>query len=618
MRIPVYRSGAELSNRAPGARITARMNPTPFINAEVQKGGVLTEAANQALKYSQERYKAIVEAQRNEAVFGAKEKLLQASFAFSNDDDIYNIFDGKKKYDTTVKKIFEDSLEAVGNNKYAQEDFKQAFNSFELAERFRLKGRIDEKIEKRVETSLKSLKDQQIAFLGDPNADYTLDDTIFQTAGLQNIFDKAAEKGMIPEALRENISPEVLTGALKKAIPAFASADLRNALMLNVVAKGFRDVKAGTMSLKNFQKTVADKAPNLPPHVLNLMQAVPMDEVFDVIRQTINNAASVSKDQRDLQEQVDKQFSENVKSGYNRYFYYLSFDNQNKDFDVQEITDLLPEIITKDVSRQNILSSYIPNVKKEGEKFEAKGSDIAKGIQLYLAELNELTPDMLNKMENFGKTPTEERKNDPAAFDALVKLDAEDGLTTKIVSSFSDKLTPQTYLNFINAAEAEVSEGLTGSRAIITRSLEFIEAEFIRSDIEKELAIQVSNQIDRLHNQLDFIVRDARKAGNPLSKTEIEEKALELLASNSPRYKEVILTQFADQREFAANRVFQFETIKNDLENAQTPQEAITILEGWYKSLKKPTDQNNTDYSQYRRSFSALAKKIAEIERMSQ
>ena len=64
MRIPVYRSGAELSNRAPGARITARMNPTPFINAEVQKGGVLTEAANQALKYSQERYKAIVEAQR--------------------------------------------------------------------------------------------------------------------------------------------------------------------------------------------------------------------------------------------------------------------------------------------------------------------------------------------------------------------------------------------------------------------------------------------------------------------------------------------------------------------------------------------------------------------------
>mgnify|MGYP000356535092 FL=1 len=120
MRIPVYRSQAQLSDRAPGARITARKNASPFINAELQKGAVLTEVASQAALYSQERYKAIVEAQRNEAVFGAKEKLLQASFSFGNDDDIYNIFDGKKKYDVSVKKIFEDSLKVVGNNKYAQ------------------------------------------------------------------------------------------------------------------------------------------------------------------------------------------------------------------------------------------------------------------------------------------------------------------------------------------------------------------------------------------------------------------------------------------------------------------------------------------------------------------
>lgn len=618
MRIPIYRSQMRLTNEAPGARITARMNPAPFVNAEIEKGGVLTEIATQAAEYSQERYKAIIEAQRNEAIFGAKEKLLQASFNFDNDDDIYNIFDGKKKYDVTVKKIFEDSLKAVGKDKYAQEDFKNAFNTFELAERFRLKGRIDEKIEKRVETSLKSLKEQQEILLGDPYLDYTLDDTLFSAAGLQNLFDKAGEKGMIPEVLRANVTPEVLSNALKKAIPAYADADLRNALLLNVLAKGFRDVQAGTLKLEDFKKTVADRAPNVPDHLLNLMQAVPMDEVFDVIGQTINSAASISKANRDLQDRVDKQFSKNVTSGYNRYFYYLSFENQNKKFDVQQITDLLPEIITKDVSRENILSSYIPNVKKEGEKFKAKGSDIAKGIQLYLADLNELTPDMFNKMENFGKRTTEERKNDRAAFDALVKLDAEDGLTTKIVSSFSDKLTPSTYLQFINAAEAEVSQGLSESRAYITRSLEFIEAEFIRSDIEKELAIQVSNQIDRLHNQLDTIVRDARMDGNPLSKTQIETKALELLAGNSPRYKEVILTQFADQREFAANSVFQFETIKNDLENAQTPQDAITILEGWYNSLQNPTGQNNTDYTQYKRSFSALAKKLAEIERMSQ
>ncbi len=37
MRIPVYRSQAQLSDRAPGARITARKNAAPFINAEMKK-----------------------------------------------------------------------------------------------------------------------------------------------------------------------------------------------------------------------------------------------------------------------------------------------------------------------------------------------------------------------------------------------------------------------------------------------------------------------------------------------------------------------------------------------------------------------------------------------------
>jgi len=163
-----------------------------------------------------------------------------------------------------------------------------------------------------------------------------------------------------------------------------------------------------------------------------------------------------------------------------------------------------------------------------------------------------------------------------------------------------------------------VSQGLSESRAYITRSLEFIEAEFIRTDIDKELAQQVSNQIDRLHNQLDDEIRNARIDGNPLSKTQIEKRARELLAGNSPRYKNVILTQFAEQLEDAAGTVFRTTPISNDLENAQTPQEAVTILENWYNSLSNPTYDNETDYKQYKRSFSSLAKKLAEIERMSQ
>jgi hypothetical protein len=45
MRIPVFRSQAQMSNEAPGRPITARMRAEPFIQAELRKGEVMTDAA---------------------------------------------------------------------------------------------------------------------------------------------------------------------------------------------------------------------------------------------------------------------------------------------------------------------------------------------------------------------------------------------------------------------------------------------------------------------------------------------------------------------------------------------------------------------------------------------
>jgi len=605
MRIPVYRSGAELSNRAPGARITARMNPTPFINAELQRGGVLTEAANQALKYSQERYKAIVEAQRNEAVFGAKEKLLQASFAFSNDDDIYNIFDGKKKYDTTVKKIFEDSLEAVGNNKYAQEDFKQAFNSFELAERFRLKGRIDEKIEKRVETSLKSLKDQQIAFLGDPNADYTLDDTIFQTAGLQNIFDKAAEKGMIPEALRANISPEVLSGALKKAIPAFAGSDLRNALALRIVQNGFEAVEAGNMTLEKFQQVVADKAPGVPAHVLNLMQAVPMNEVNAVILQTVKDAAAIKKQFDDLEADAENEFNDNVDAIYNRYYYYRSKDNKSSMFDVDEIMEMFPNIRIKGT------------IAGSQGKVLAPGYRMAEAIKNHLASLNELTFEMRQQMDKFDQEPPEKRQvSDRDVINALNELDALGNLELNTVLSKSDYLTQADLIRFTDKAQTKAVAGENDAKQNIKSALRFQSSELISAEVDKDLALRVTNQIDDLYARLDDAIFNARIAGDPLTRNEIEQEARKLLAETAPRFKEVILEQYQETLKFAV-QVDVFFPIKQQLQAAESPADAIIILSDWYTNLSAPTANERKRHGQYMRSFTEMKNKIDAMDNIN-
>jgi len=605
MRIPVYRSQAQLSDRAPGARITARMNPAPFINAELEKGAVLTELAAQAAEYSQERYKAIVEAQRNDAVFGAKEKLLKASFSFGNDDDIYNIFDGKKKYDVSVKKIFEDSLKVVGNNKYAQEDFKQAFNSFELAERFRLKGRIDEKIDARVQTSLKSLKDQQVAILGDPYADYTLDDTIFQTAGLQNIFDKAAEKGMIPEALRANISPGVLSEALKIAIPAFASSDLRNALGLRVVADGFEAVQAGTMTLEDFQKVIAEKAPGVPDHVLNLMQAVPMNEVNDVILKTVKDAASMKKEFDDLETDAENDFNDNVTASYNRYYYYKSKDNKSVSFDVNEIT------------------SMFPNIKILGVRTDAQGNKTAPGYRMaeaiknHLAGLNELSFEMRNQMDTFDKEPEKRQVSDRNTIELLNTLDAFGNLSIETVLKNTSGLTQADLLRFSDKAQTKAVAGELDAKQNIRNALRYQTSELISAEVDKDLALRVTNQIDDLYTQLDDAIFNARIDGKPLTRNQIEKEARDLLAASAPRFAEVIIEQYVETLNFAATRVVVFRPIKQQLMASSNPRDALGILETWYNSLTSATADETKRYGQYKRSFSELANKLDAINNVS-
>ena len=608
MRIPVYKSQMRPTNEAPGARITARMNPAPFIQKEIQKGGILTEAATAALKYSQERYKAITEAQRNEAVFGAKEELLQASFNFDNDDDIYNIFDGEKKYDTSVKNIFEENLKKVGADKYAQEDFKNAFNSFELAERFRLKGRIDEKIEKRVETSLKSLKDQQIAFLGDPNANYTLDDTIFQTAGLQNIFDKAAEKGMIPEALRANISPEVLSGALKKAIPAFAGSDLRNALALRIVQNGFEAVELGQMTMEEFQKVVADQAPGVPEHVLNLMQAVPMNEVNDVILQTIKDAAAVKKQFDDLEADAENQFNDNVNASYNRYYYYKSNGNKSQEFNVNELTQMFPNI--KIVGTRKVIDA-------QGERTVAPGYRMAEAIKNHLAGLNELTFEMRQQMDKFEQEPPEKRQvSDRDVINALNESDALGNLDLKTVLSKTNYLTQADLIRFTDKVATKAVAGENDAKQNIKSALRYQTSELISAEVDKDLALRVTNQIDDLYARLDDAIYNARIAGDPLTRNEIEEEARKLLAEAAPRFKEVILEQYQDTLNSAV-RVSVFFPIKTNLQAAQTPADAIIIISDWYNGLSSPDANETKRYGQYLRSFTEMKNKIDAIDNVN-
>jgi hypothetical protein len=233
MRIPVYTSQGRPTSEAPGARITARMNAQPFVQAELQKGAIATEVANQVGEYANMRYKMITETQKNEAIFSAKEGLMALSSQLEKDRDVGNIFDGELKYAQGVKSVYDTMRSTVGKNKYALQDFDNSFRQMEIPIKFRLQEVIDLKIEKRRQAALKAREDQQVSIYSNPYLDITSDELAMEQSQLQSMVEQAVRNGGVNPEIVGNVTQKVLSKAFKNLVPAYAGTDLNKAIGLS-------------------------------------------------------------------------------------------------------------------------------------------------------------------------------------------------------------------------------------------------------------------------------------------------------------------------------------------------------------------------------------------------
>jgi hypothetical protein len=302
MRIPVYRAQSQLSDRAPGARITARMNPTPFVNAELQKGAVLTTALGEAAEYTNMRYKMLVETQKNEAIFAAKESLMELSSTLSESRDIGNIFDGELKYEQGVKEIQQSLRKTVGQNKYALADFDNSFKQAEIPIRFRLKEVVDLKIEKRRQAALDAREAQVVDMLAKPNLDFTSDEVAMELTQLEVTYNQAIEHGganpNIVQLDGKSVSERVLLKAAKRLMPAYAGSSIDTASQLYDAFIEIERVRRGEITAEEMQVSGA-----IPTHVINVLQAIPPEEANQILQDTIADATKFFDFQEKLEDE---------------------------------------------------------------------------------------------------------------------------------------------------------------------------------------------------------------------------------------------------------------------------------------------------------------------------
>jgi len=567
MQIPVYKSQLRPTSEAPGARITARMNAQPFVNAALQKGAVGTEIINQVGEYANMRYKMIVETQKNEAIFSAKEALMGLSSTLEKSTDFANIFDGENKYNEGVNGVFNELRATVGKNKYALQDFDNSFRQMEIPIKFRLKEVVDIRIEKRRQAALKALRDQQVDVFSDPYLDYTSDDLILSQANLQSIHNQAVSNGGINPDLIGNVSKKVLSQALKRVIPAYAGTDLNTAIGLVNVLDQIQQVNSGKLDASKMQ--VSGTIPN---HVINMLQAVPAEEAAAVVQDTLKMASSYFSAQEKADDEEEEELDKINTKAYNAVVSLNLSDMVTQ----EQLKELLPANVWTNLDG-------LLKFKDNFSGLEAKRILIDSLNGQFWASPSQ--QETMLKSNEIGSTYAPAGKGNVVKFNEMYDMAVGGMLTVENLKDSSVFITSMQYKELSQIIFSRDNESLNvGSRLL--------------SDHFRYNAEQAIDKNDRLSQAsktafyaANFALRDRaseREAeGNPMTLSEIRFFAKEKISEFDSIYREQLREEYET---FVLDQSSDIIGLTVDLSN---PLESI---DAWYDSLSSDGQQQNRSF----------------------
>ena len=239
MRIPVYNASATATREAPGQSLRARMNATPFIQAELRKGEVLQTAAQAAGEYANARYKVQVENDLNEAMLGAQETLRTRRDELAKSTDYNRVLDGDNPiWNQETAQIKNELRKKVGKNRYALTQFDAKFGQLELQNRFQLRNDIDRKV-----AAVAAANQAQLYVNGEntiANSD-SLSEIDFVIAGVKLNGDRLVQLGL---GKGENLSKQeyamVLRGT-QRALNNLVNSSDSSVLTVHEIHKALRD-----------------------------------------------------------------------------------------------------------------------------------------------------------------------------------------------------------------------------------------------------------------------------------------------------------------------------------------------------------------------------------------
>jgi hypothetical protein len=517
MRIPVFTSRAQRPSDAPGRSITARMRAEPFIQAELRKGEVVTEALGQVQEYALMRHKAAVEVQMSESLLAAEEEMMNLANRLKDSTDIYNVFkpDGSGSWSDNVNDMRERLADSI-QSRSARDEFRARFNQSELSKRFQLKGAIDTRVRARAAAAEAARLSVIETELSDPfNA--TAEDYAMLMLTVRTNEDAAIRSGTSGSGTSQTNRQKLAVNIANNATQAFVFDNPSIAVALAEALDLQDEVEKGTITAEDAyaRSGLGDNA----AYTLFTLQQVPREDALEIIYDTLgrsNRLYEAAERRREEQEQINN-------AALDRNFRGMFiFANGTEEFDFGDLMMTAPAVAATYSARL---------LEEKGVSVTADtpitADDARNAFVDYFDARNYLTPEKRRTIDSAFDRPAASSFATQTNQDVYTNLfaRAEAGnLTVDGLNVERGSITAENYITLLSKIGAEADDALVDAKRVVQLRFGY-DAEMA---MDTESAQQAQAAYFSVASQLEQMATTRRAQGNPMTRVELNQEAQRL------------------------------------------------------------------------------------------
>lgn len=567
MRIPVFRSRAQATSEAPGARITARMDAGPLIRAELAKGEAFKAATDEISKFALKRLEEEADIQYQEGLIAAEEQMRELREKYKNASRLGDVIneDGTGAWQQDMAEI-RDRLSEGMIGRTARNAFTARFNQQELAYRFQLRDDIQRRIQARSAAALKARQESLVAQLSDHRASLQLLPMLLASNDAE--LASRVQSGRITPEMRATVNQKIIGDIADGATMSLVGSDPTMALKLARALEYQDMVDRGEMTAED--AALRAGLPEDAAYTLAVLQLAPRDKALASLGKAATNAVKLDQILDEISAENEKLENDANTAAYNSAF--------GVDPNAPASTDL----------SERLSAGALRLIGKQpGEAIT--GQEYLRATISYLDQRNAITPEQRTKLQNHLNpeiTGPFVKQSDPGVFANLLVRKNSGTLTIQELNQNQGALSLADYKDLASGVFGEADQSLQFVDDQIAAQFKYNKLAGANDEISRMAEQSYANASSRLQSEYN----KRRAAGNPMTSTELNALGVQLVNEERTKFVTTMQENLTQYIGALSSKGIPALTTGNELQD----------LDAWYNSLVNPNQSQQRIYTQVR------------------